>query len=91
MQDPHCSCCGRLFRVPCVREARASAQCGFMSSRLLPQGRSPYRIAEMVQDVVELIPALGHSKCVLVRVCQQNTHNNPKQETLVNSSLVCAA
>mmetsp|Transcript_7462 Transcript_7462/g.22060 ORF Transcript_7462/g.22060 Transcript_7462/m.22060 type:complete len:356 (+) Transcript_7462:174-1241(+) len=31
-----------------------------------PKGRSPYRMHELVQDLSELIPALGHKKCVLV-------------------------
>ena len=33
---------------------------------LIIQGRSAYRVHELVQDLVELIPVLGHEKCVLV-------------------------
>ena len=30
------------------------------------KGRSAYRMHEMVEDLSELLPALGHDKCVLV-------------------------
>lgn len=31
-----------------------------------PPNKSDYRISALVQDIAELIPALGHTSCVLV-------------------------